>query len=336
MNDGTRRPFPVFDFHTDLLSRLLEEPFAGFATGRGTGYERQYDLPRLRAGNVRALVWALFTRDESGEHPVVRTLRMIDIAHRLEAAHPDALLLARTAADVERALAAGKTAAILSIENGVACLDRIELLRTYHRLGVRAMGLVWNGRNALADGCGEEATGGKLTAFGRAVVDEMARLGMLVDVSHLSRAGFWDVAERMGGRPFIASHSNARALCDHRRNLDDEQIRAIAKTGGVIGVNFWSPFLKVGTSSSPDDGKPPATLADAVAHVKALAERAGSFDHVGIGADYDGIGYGPTGLEDPSRFPAFAEALLAAGLSETDVRKVFFDNFLRVFRAVCG
>ena len=325
----------VFDFHSDLLSRLLEEPFEGFEKGRGPGECRQYDLARMKAGRVSAVVWALYTENDRGEHPVVRTLRMIDVAHRLVERHADALVLARTAAEVERARADGRTAAILSIENGVACLDRIELLRTYHRLGVRAMGLVWNGRNAIADGCGEEAAGSKLTGFGRQVVDEMVRLGMLVDVSHLSRAGFWDVAERMGGRPFIASHSNARALCDHRRNLDDEQVRAVAKSGGVIGVNFWSPFLRAGTSAERADGLGAASIDDVVAHVEALVER-GGLDHVGIGADYDGIGYGPVGLEDPSKYPALAEALARRGFSDADREKVFFGNFLRVFKAVCG
>jgi membrane dipeptidase len=331
---------PVFDFHTDLLSRLLEEPLEGFATGRPqSGFVARhpelnfghYDLPRMRAGGVRAVVWALYTEDGRGEDPVVRTLRMIDIAETLAARHGDAIALARTAADVERANAAGKVAAILSIENGIACLDRIELLRTYWRLGVRAMGLVWNGRNAIADGCGEEAAGGKLTAFGGAVVEEMKRLGMLVDVSHLSRAGFWDVAERMGGRPFIASHSNARALCDHRRNLDDEQIRALARSGGVVGVNFWSGFLN-GWSKM---GDPAATLDDVVRHVEGLVERAG-IDHVGIGADYDGIGIAPVGLEDPSRFPVLAEALERRGFGAADLERIFFANFLRVFREVCG
>jgi membrane dipeptidase len=327
----------VFDFHSDLLSRLLEEPFEGFEKGRGEGECRQYTLERMRAGSVRAVVWALYTENERGEHPVVRTLRMIDIAHRLAERHADAIALARTAAEIEAAAAGGKCAAVLSIENGVACLDRIELLRTYHRLGVRAMGLTWNGRNAIADGCGEEAAGGELTSFGRQVVDEMNRLGMLVDVSHLSRAGFWDVVARQetAKRPFIASHSNARAICEHRRNLDDEQIRAVARSGGVVGVNFYPPFLRVPQPGDPEHASG-ASIDDVVAHVEGLAERAGGIDHVGIGADYDGISYGPRGLEDPSKYPALAEALAKRGLSAGDIEKVFFKNFLRVFRAVCG
>lgn len=321
----------VFDFHSDLLSRLLEEPVESFGAGRGPGELRHYDLPRIRAGGVRAIVWALYTENDRGEHPVVRTLRMIDIAERLAERHADAIALARTAGDIERALAEGKCAAILSIENGIACLDRLELLRTYWRLGVRAMGLVWNGRNAIADGQGEDDAGSKLTSFGREVVAEMRRLGMIVDVSHLSRAGFWDVAERIEGRPFVASHSNARALRDHRRNLDDEQIRAVAAARGVVGVNFWTGFLVPWKKV----GDPLARLDDVVRHVEGLVERAG-IEHVGIGADYDGIGAAPVGLEDPSRFPALAEALAARGFADDALEKIFFGNWLRVFREVCG
>ncbi len=317
----------VWDCHSDLLWRLLDEPIEGFAAGR-QGEHKHYDIQRMRQGGVRALVLALFVEDDRGEHPVVRVLRMIDTAERLVEKSADALAIARSAADVERAIAAGKTAAVLSIENGAACLDRLELLRTFYRLGVRAMGLVWNGRNAIADGCGEEAAGGKLTSFGRSVVDEMVRLGMIVDVSHLSVAGFWDVAERTAGRPFVASHSNARALCDHRRNLEDAQCAAIGKAGGVVGVNFYPGFVREGGAG--------ATLDDVVRHVEALAERTGGVDHVGIGADFDGITSEPAGLEDPSCFPALAEALSKRGFGAADVEKVMFGNFFRVFKAVCG
>ena len=318
----------VFDFHSDILSKLLEDGrIEPFVEGRGVGFHKHYDLARIEAGNVRALVCALYTESDRFEDPVVRTLRMIDLAHRLEEITKGRVAVARTAGEIEALAAAGRTALVLSIENGVACLDRIELLRTYHRLGVRAMGLVWNGRNALADGCGEGGTGSKLTAFGRQVVDEMGRLGMLVDVSHLNEPGFWDVVERTK-RPVIASHSNARALCDHRRNLRDDQIAALASLGGVIGVNVFPPFLHVDAARSSVE-----TAAD---HVFALAERAGSVDHVGIGADFDGIDTGPTGLQDPADYPGFAECLSRRGMADSDIAKVFFDNFLRVFREVCG
>jgi membrane dipeptidase len=316
----------VFDFHSDVLSRLLEEPIGGFVAGRGSGHHRHYDLPRLESGNVRALVGALFTADARGEDPVVRTLRQIDNAYAVECATEGHVRLARTAGEIEAHAAAGRTALVLSIENGIAIADRLELLRVYHRLGVRAMGLVWNGRNAIADGCGEEGTGSKLTSFGRRVVEEMGRLGMLVDVSHISEAGFWDVLALARG-PVIASHSNARRLCDHRRNLRDEQIAAIARSGGVVGVNACPSFVR---------SDRPSTIDDLCEHVLAIAAAAGSFDHVGIGADFDGIEFGPQGFEDPAAYPRLAERLAARGVGDADLEKLFHRNFLRVFRAVCG
>ncbi len=320
----------VWDCHSDLLSKLLERPledFLGGASPAGGEAERpplHCTLERLRAGRVRALVCALFTRDAAGEHPVVRTLRMIDIAHRLEHLSGGAVRVLPPEVPLASIEAAPDDTIwlVLSIENGIACLDRLELLRTYHRLGVRAMGLVWNGRNWIADGCGEEMSGGGLTAFGREVVAEMDRLGMRVDVSHLSESGFWDVMEHSRG-PVIASHSNVRALTDHPRNLRDAQIRAIAERGGVIGLNFYPAFL-----ARP--GREAVTIEDLVAHALALLERAGE-DAVGIGADFDGIPQGPAGAQDPSAFGRFAEALRAAGLSERQLDKLLWSNFRRVF-----
>ncbi|GIW72939.1 MAG: peptidase [Planctomycetota bacterium] len=320
----------VWDCHSDLLARLLEESPEGFTGGRGAGPWRHYDLPRIERGGVGVLVCALFTRDLRGEHPVVRTLRMIDLAHRLEELSGGRVAVVHEAAALERLLAAGRTALVLSIENGLACLEHLELLRTYHRLGVRAMGLVWNGRNAIADGCGEAAAGGRLTSFGRAVVREMERLRMVIDVSHLSESCFWDLMELVR-RPVIASHSNARALCEHPRNLTDEQIRAIAKSGGVIGVNFYPEFLRAPGGAGP--GR--ASMDDVVAHVLALLERAGE-DHVGIGTDFDGIPSGPEGAEDPGCFPLLCERLRAAGLSGAVLDKVLFGNFYRVFAGALG
>ncbi len=319
-------PPPVFDFHSDVLSRLLDEPLDGFVRGRGPGHHRHYDLARIEAGNVRALVGAIFTADARGEDPVVRALRQIENAFAIEAATGGRVTVARTAAEIEALAAAGRTALFLSIENGIACLDRIELLRVYWRLGVRAVGLVWNGRNAIGDGAGEDGTNSRLTSFGRRVVEEMGRLGMIVDVSHLNEPGFWDVMERARA-PVIASHSNARRLCDHPRNLRDEQVAAIARSGGVVGLNACPSFLR---------GDRPPTIDDLVEHAFALAEAGGGWGCVGIGADFDGIEFGPLGFEDPAAFPRLAERLAARGVAGEDIERVFFGNFLRVVRAVCG
>ncbi len=313
---------PVVDAHSDLLWQLLEADPAGFVEGRP---DKHVDLARLREGRVGIQVLALFTPDGRFEHPVVRTLRMIDIAERLVVLCRGAATIARSAADLDAARAAGQVAFVLSIENGIAVLDRLELLRTYYRLGVRAIGLVWNGRNAIGDGVRETSSGGALTGFGREVVAEMERLGMVVDVSHLSRAGFWDVVTRTR-RPFIASHSNARAVCDHVRNLDDEQVRAVAERGGVCGVAFETSFLATGR---------PATLDDVLRHVDHLVE-VGGIDHVGFGSDFEGIEKTPSGLEHVGRYPALAAALLDRGHDVAAVRKLLGGNFERVFRGVLG
>jgi membrane dipeptidase len=318
----------VWDCHSDVLSKLLDQPISRFVSGEGDGPELHCELAKLAAGGVGVQVCALFVRNADGEHPAMRTLRMIDIAHRLEDATGGRVRVVRTGEELDATVAAGGTALVLSIENGIACMKRMELLRTYHRLGVRAVGLVWNGRNFIADGCGEQDTGGGLTSFGREVVAEMERLGMLVDVSHLSESGFWDVLEHTSG-PLIASHSNVRALCDHPRNLRDEQIRAVAERGGVIGVNFYPVFLRHGETVED------TSIDDIVRHTVGLIERAGE-DAVGMGSDYDGIPRGPRGAEDPSCYPALADALREAGLSQTQLDKVLWGNFRRVFGVVLG
>jgi membrane dipeptidase len=327
------RPLPVWDCHTDVLSQLLTEPCSTFVSGRLDMKRGHYDLDRLTRGGVAVMVCALFCHDSSShEHPVTRTLRQIDNAHQVERLTEGRVAIARSAAEIDRIVADGRTALVLSIENGVPLLDRLELLRTFHRLGVRAMGLTWNGRNTIADGCGVESAASKLTPFGREVVQAMNELRMVIDVSHLSETCFWDLLEVTEG-VIIASHSNARPLRDHARNLRDEQVRAIAARGGVVGLNYWSDFL---TDQNKDkDGWPHASLADIVRHALYLLEVAGG-DHVGIGADYDGIGFSPEGAEDPAAFPALADALRQEGVSEAVVRKVFYDNFHRVFRDVVG
>ncbi|MFC1706522.1 dipeptidase [Planctomycetota bacterium] len=319
---------PVWDCHSDVLLKLLEEARSSFVEGRGEGPERHYDLDRIVRGGVGVLVCALFNRDDAcGASPVVRTLRMIDAAWELQFLTEKRVELACDGADIDRILTDGRTCMVLSIENAIACLDRLDLLRTYYRLGVRAVGVTWNGRNFAADGCGVEETGSRLTSFGRELVREAERLGMVLDVSHLSDSCFWDLLEHVS-MPVIASHSNVRALCDHRRNLDDDQIRAIAERGGVIGLNFYGPFL------TAEDGDR-ATVDDVVRHALGLLERVGP-DHVGIGSDFDGIKQGPEGLEDPTRFPALRKRLAHEGVAEKELERIFFGNFRRVFGQVMG
>jgi len=322
----------VWDCHTDILSKLLTEPVESFRDGRGDGEAHHYDLPRLEAGGVSVMVCALFCRDDTaGEDPVQRTLRMIDRAHRIQALTEGRVEIATDTGAVDRIVSGGRTALVLSIENGIACLDKLELLRTYHRLGVRAMGLTWNGRNYLADGCRVGGAHSRLTPFGCEAVAAMQELGMVIDLSHAAEGVFWDVLERADG-PLICSHSNVQAFTAHPRNLTDAQLRALADRGGVCGVNFYPGFLR----DQPEGPKvASAETDDLVRHLLGLLERAGE-DAVGIGSDFDGIEQGPGDMRDPSCYPRLRERLRREGLSDETLSKVFYGNFRRVFGAVMG
>jgi membrane dipeptidase len=281
-------------------------------------------------------------------------------------AHPDRIELATTAADVRRIAGAGRIAAVLTVEGGHQIADDLAVLRTYHRLGIRSMTLTHFRNNGWVDSSTDRPRHGGLSEFGRQVVREMNRLGMVVDVSHVSDEAFHDVLE-VTTKPVIASHSSCRALSDVPRNMSDDMIRALAGNRGVISINFGAGFLNAGDAAAlrrrigamaatePDlAGRAlddfsaadyvrefgqmlpaSATLEDAAAHVD-HAVKVGGIDHVGIGSDWDGINSVPAGLEDVSRMPALTEALLRRGYSETDLRKILGGNLLRVLEEVTG
>ena len=314
------RRYPVLDAHVDTVLAL--EGGRSFTAWGESGHA---DLPRFRAGGVRYQVFALFIEPEyKPERALGRVLHLWDTLGRAFAeAGPDQVRLCTRPEDLDDgALAPGQLGGVLSIEGGEAVGTDLGLLRALHHLGVRAMGLTWNERNAIADGAGEADAGGGLTRFGRALVGEMNSLGMIVDVSHLCPRAFWDVL-KVSRRPVIASHSNARALCDHVRNLDDAQIRALAEAGGVMGMNFYAAFL--------DRDPARADIARLCDHIEHICDLVGP-EHVGLGSDFDGIDRPPTGLEDVSRLPALTEALLARGYSEATLAGILGGNFLRVFR----
>jgi membrane dipeptidase len=210
---------------------------------------------------------------------------------------------------------------VLSIENAEAIGDRVERVDNLWRRGVRIMSLTWNGSNRLADGVGGSEHGG-LSSFGRRVLERMQRLGIVVDVSHLSEAAFWHVVDATRG-PIVATHSNAAAVHSHRRNLTNDQLRAIARRGGVVGINFYPEFLGGDT------------IDHVLRHVDHMLRVMGP-DHIALGTDYDGIGRTPRGLEDASRLPRLTEAMLRRGYRPEVVRKILGDNALRVFRQVWG
>lgn len=312
----------IIDGHCDTLDDVL--------TGKRTLAERStqghVDLPRLAAGGVTAQIFACFVPIHEYHRGATRyALHMVDALHQALEAHPEQLLLAASAADIRRAQAEGKVAAILGLEGAEPLRDSLPLLRSFYRLGMRVLGLTWNFRNEVADGVmqGREARG--LSPFGVQVVEECNRLGVLIDVSHLAPAGLEDVL-RVSQQPIIASHSNARALCDHPRNLTDAQIEAIAARGGLVGVTFVDSFLHQPASE--------ASIEHVLDHVDHLLRVAGP-QHVMVGSDFDGADM-PQGLEDATRYPALTAGMLARGHSERVIRGVLGLNFLRVFERVAG
>jgi membrane dipeptidase len=316
----------LIDTHNDVTSRTVD----GFDIG-SRGSSGHTDIARLREGGVGAVFFAVYVAAEyvNGNRSAHRALEMIDtVRHDIVDGHPNDFQFARTADEIEGARRQGKIAALMGIEGGHAIEDSLRLLRNYYRLGVRYMTLThtnnnnWAGSSGSSDKPLEQPERG-LTDFGKQVVREMNRLGMMVDVSHVSDKTFWD-ALNASSAPVFASHSSCRALRDVRRNMTDEMIAAMAKKGGVIQINFYCNFL---TTNKP------AKLSDVVAHID-HAVKVGGVDHVGIGSDFDGIPCAPEGLEDVSKFPNLTRALLEKGYSAEDIRKIYGGNLLRVMRSV--
>jgi membrane dipeptidase len=315
----------VFDGHCDTILNLDR---SGRALGEHSP-DGHADLPRFRLGGTTAQVFALYVEGNYlPDRAIQRTLQLLDRFYQELASNQDRMLQATRAADIHRAKAEDKLAAILGIEGGAALAGEISALRAFYRLGVRLLTLTWSRRNELGDGTGVENPQG-LTDFGREIVLEMNRLGMIIDVSHLAPPGLRDVLATSQA-PVVASHSNARALCDHARNLTDEQARGIAETGGIIGVTFVPPFVA-------SQGASLERLLDHIAHLLKVAGE----DHVGIGSDYDGFGFGDPArqfhdMPDVSTLPRLTDGMLQRGLAEPVVEKVLGLNWLRVFDQVVG
>lgn len=329
----------VVDCHNDLLLLVARKRALGETT-----YFAEKVIPELRAGGVDVQVVPVYIEGEyAPDGALRRALLLIELLSREADASAGDVAVCRTGAEIDAAVADGKIALVLALEGCEAIGKHVDLFGTFFRLGVRMASLTHFGRTMLADGGGEEGTGGRLTLAGIAAVREMDRLGILIDLSHLSLAGTQHVLE-VATRPVIASHSSARALCDHHRNLTDPQLRSIAEAGGVIGVNFIPSFI--------DPRRP--TVDRIVDHVEHIASVAG-IDHVGIGPDFireyldelypqypafmiEGLDAKATieGLTGPRDLGVLTDALLRRGMPEADVRKVLGGNFLRVFRSVMG
>jgi membrane dipeptidase len=283
------------------------------------------DIPRLREGGVDCQVFAISSvRDRMRPYALRTAMEMIEIFYRTCEKNKDSIAPITTHDDILKVTGEGKVAAMLSIEGADVIEGKIGMLRVFHRLGVRMVGLVHSLRNELADGVADRRTKGGLSELGVQAVEELDRLGVLIDASHLSDAGFWDLMDVAKG-PVMSSHSNARAVCDHPRNMTDEMIKAMADRGGVMGMNFAPGFVH------PTH----ATVQGVVDHIDHIVDLVGP-DYVGLGSDFDGIPYTPVGLEDVTRMPNITTELVKRGYSEEHIKKILGGNHLRLIKEVVG
>ena len=328
----------VIDTHNDITTPMVDEDVdlgARDATGRN-----QTDIPRLKEGGLGAEFFSIYVAASYAREggAARRAMEMIDRVYEQARRHPQSLEMAYTVADIRRIHRAGKISALMGIEGGHAIEDSLGALRLFHRLGIRYMTLTHTNTNNWADAAGgisiaAEKRHNGLSDFGREVVREMNRLGMMVDISHVSDETFFDVIE-VTRAPVIASHSSARALTDVPRNLSDEMLRVVARNGGVVMVNFYNGFINTDYARPggprPTKAARTATLEMLMQHFEHIIKVAG-IDHVGIGSDFDGVdGLLPTGMEDVSKLPTITYELLRRGYSEADVRKVLGENLLRM------
>lgn len=311
----------VFDGHCDTILEIMNHK----RSLRDRAPNGHLDIFRLKEGGVDIQVFAVFIEDTYKPHnSLKRTLQLIDCFFSEIEENRDNISLVVNYNQIKEVNQGGKIAAILSIEGGEALEGDLAALRVLYKLGVRWLTLTWNQRNQIADGLYESRTGGGLTEFGLKVIDEMDRLGMVIDISHLSEAGFWDVIKH-SKKPIVASHSNCYAICPHSRNLKDEQIKAIADNNGVIGVTYVPCFL---TQENRE-----ATIEDVIKHIDYLVEKAG-VNYVGLGSDFDGTGSLPLGLEGVEKIPNITIELVKRGYKEEDIKKILGGNFIRVFKEV--
>ncbi len=356
------RRFPLVDGHNDLpwALRLSANGDTGKVDFSGPVSAKHTDLARLSAGGLGAQFWSVFVPSNfEGEAAVATVLEQIDLTRRMIAAYPAQLELALTAADIERIFAAGKVASLLGAEGGHVIVGSLAVLRMLYELGVRYMTLTHNNNVPWADSATDTPVAGGLTDFGFEVVTEMQRIGMLVDLSHVSADTMRDALD-VAAAPIIFSHSSARAVCDYPRNVPDDVLSRLAANGGVCMVTFVPAFVSqecadwiVGLKEEvarrgldPRDvvdihsvepewmtihPRPVATVAQVADHVEHVREVAG-IEHVGIGGDYDGTTDTPVGLEDVSAYPNLFAELLNRGWSEADCAALAGGNLIRAFR----
>ncbi|HAD75538.1 MAG TPA: membrane dipeptidase [Gemmatimonadetes bacterium] len=327
---------PLFDGHNDLAWAIREqegEPHNVRAYGLEGTTRGQTDIARLRAGMVGAQFWSVYVDMESVEVGAARVqLEQIDIARQFIREYPEVFEEALTASDVERIFRSGRIGSVLGMEGGHVIENSLGALRAYFDLGVRYMTLTHGGNTDWADSATDDTEHGGLTEFGREVVREMNRLGMLVDLSHVSTETMNDVLD-VAEAPVIFSHSGAQGLTDHRRNVPDQVLQRLPENGGVVMVVFYPWHVSEALRTYDGPGDPPwATLSDVADHIEYVRDVAG-IDHVGLGADYDGMEPDPPpiGLEDVSKYPALLAELSRRGWSEDALAKLAGRNVLRAW-----
>ena len=356
----------VIDSHNDITTPMTNDDYD---LGGPPPVPYRTSLDRMKEGGLTAEFFSVYIKPDyvTKGGAARRTLDMIDSVYRAVERHPNDLMFATSVADIRGAKKQGKIAALMGIEGGHAIEDSLPTLREFYRLGVRYMTLTWNNTNNWADaGRGEKKHNG-LSDFGKEVVLEMNRLGMMVDVSHVSDKTMSDALD-VSKAPIIASHSSARALSNVPRNIPDDLLKKIADKGGVIQVNFYTEFLDAATVGPQSDARtarlkaeqdainekykddperrseesdkleaanplPPLPISKLIDHIDHIVKVAG-IDHVGIGADFDGANDMPDGARDVSMLPNITYELLKRGYNEKDIRKILGENLLRVFAEV--
>lgn len=364
----------IVDTHADTPQRFLDDNWdIGSTDPNDPGH---ISLDKVRRGNLGAEFFSIWVAPDLNQGRFAHhTLDLIDSVYQQAANHPDRMMMAFSVADIEKAHQQHKFAALMGIEGGHSIEDDLRLLRDYYRLGVRYMTITWSNSTSWAESSGDVKTPGVtapkgLTDFGREVVREMNRLGMIVDISHVSDNTFWDVIKTTKA-PVIASHSSARALTGAARNMTDDMLRAVAKNGGVVDVNFYSGFLdeqyrKASDAQSKErdaavqayvdkqraEGKPVGYMETdritrewnakiprppfhvLIDHIDHMVKVAG-VDHVGLGSDFDGVsGATPAGMDSAADLPKITQALLDKGYKPEDIKKILGGNLLRVFGQV--
>lgn len=324
----------LFDGHNDLPWELRSKARGSFDQADIRQAQPQFhtDIPRLREGGVKAQFWSVYvpvsTRDNG--LALLTTLEQIDLVHEMCRAYSDVFALVLTTEELERAVAEGKIASLIGVEGGHSIENSLLNLRRLYDRGARYMTLTHSRNTEWADSATDQPEHNGLTEFGREIVREMNCIGMLVDLSHVSPKTMHDVLD-IAQAPVIFSHSSARALCDHPRNVPDDVLRRLPENGGVVMINFMSGFIAP-TETLRADREARGTYKDVADHVEHVIRLAG-IDHVGIGSDYDGVRRLPVGLEDVACYPHLTEELVQRGYDREQIHKVLGGNALRALRA---